>query len=326
MPLGYCDTNKITAIADSIRSKTGKTDSMTLAQIPTEIDSITTGGVEPEILLTPLEGVDSKYADYKNLKLTITLADLSTIASNNSEITNTDDGYNFSIDFDSIKSEGIYATTDSAYDYFFGYCIENDSVSSGHLIARTYYYGVTAEVLEFKNIKVNFSKLFYYSKDDSSSGSASGTLNGTSYSGTATFYDYYYRGTVNKLIFNNCKPYGTTMNNFISAEAGSTTSSFYIKEIDFGNLDTSSITSMTDAFNTSALTTLTLSENWGSNTSLKSMSLSLCSQLTHDSCLDVFNKLATRTTSATLKLNSTTKALMSADEIKIATDKGWTVS
>ena len=33
-------TDKLTAIAEAIRSKTGKTDSMTLAQMPEEIASI----------------------------------------------------------------------------------------------------------------------------------------------------------------------------------------------------------------------------------------------------------------------------------------------
>ena len=37
-------TDKLTAIADAIRAKTGKTDSLTLDQMPTEIAGITTGG------------------------------------------------------------------------------------------------------------------------------------------------------------------------------------------------------------------------------------------------------------------------------------------
>lgn len=37
-------TNKLTAIADAIRSKTGKTDAMTLDQMPTEIEAISGGG------------------------------------------------------------------------------------------------------------------------------------------------------------------------------------------------------------------------------------------------------------------------------------------
>ena len=37
-------TNKLTAIADAIRTKTGKTDTMTLEQMVTEISSISVGG------------------------------------------------------------------------------------------------------------------------------------------------------------------------------------------------------------------------------------------------------------------------------------------
>ena len=40
-------TEKLTAVADAIRSKTGKTDVMTLDQMPTEIESISGGGIEP---------------------------------------------------------------------------------------------------------------------------------------------------------------------------------------------------------------------------------------------------------------------------------------
>ena len=37
-------TNKLTAIADAIRTKTGKTDTMTLEQMVTEISNISVGG------------------------------------------------------------------------------------------------------------------------------------------------------------------------------------------------------------------------------------------------------------------------------------------
>ena len=73
-----------------------------------------------------------------------------------------------------------------------------------------------------------------------------------------------------------------------------------------------------------SLANLTLGQDWGINTEITSLDLSYC-PLTHDSCLDVFNKLATRGISATLKLKSTTKALMSEDEIAIATNKNWVV-
>ena len=99
--------------------------------------------------------------------------------------------------------------------------------------------------------------------------------------------------------------------------------------LDLSNLDTSNISSMNAMFSGCvSLTTLTLGNNWANNTAITKINLSDC-PLTHDSCLDVFNKIAdktqTTTTSSVISINSTTKALMSDDEIKIATDKGWTM-
>lgn len=44
MALGYLDDSKLTAIADSIRSKTGKSATMTVDEMPDEIESISGGG------------------------------------------------------------------------------------------------------------------------------------------------------------------------------------------------------------------------------------------------------------------------------------------
>ena len=99
-----------------------------------------------------------------------------------------------------------------------------------------------------------------------------------------------------------------------------------LTSLDLSKFDTSSCMSMYYMFyECSKLSSITLGADWASNSSITAFDLSAC-PLTHDSCLDVFNKLATKTSSATLTLSSTTKALMSEDEIKIATDKGWTVS
>ena len=103
-----------------------------------------------------------------------------------------------------------------------------------------------------------------------------------------------------------------------------------LTSLDLSSFDTSKVTNMLGMFDDcKSLSTLTLGSNWGINTSISSFYLSSC-PLTHNSCLDVFNKLAdktqTATTSATLTLKSSTKALMSSTEIAIATNKGWTVS
>ena len=100
-----------------------------------------------------------------------------------------------------------------------------------------------------------------------------------------------------------------------------------LKSIDLSSFNTSNVTSMDSMFNGCySLTSLTLGANWAPNEKVTSLLLHNSSKLTHDSCLDVLNKLAPRTNSPTLQLHATTKALMSADEIKIATDKGWVVS
>lgn len=95
-----------------------------------------------------------------------------------------------------------------------------------------------------------------------------------------------------------------------------------------------------------SLTTLTLAQDFGgfeyrgssyATTVKPTLDLSSC-PLTHDSCLDVFNKLGTRSNknstgtaynsyvTGTLKLKATTYNLMTADEIAIATAKNWTVT
>ena len=49
-------TNKLTAIADAIRAKTGKTNPMTLDEMPTEISGITTGTSDETVFaLNPME-------------------------------------------------------------------------------------------------------------------------------------------------------------------------------------------------------------------------------------------------------------------------------
>ena len=61
MALGYLDSAKLTAIADSIRSKTGKSATMTVDEMPDEIEAIETGGggsniVEGEVTITAEKG------------------------------------------------------------------------------------------------------------------------------------------------------------------------------------------------------------------------------------------------------------------------------
>lgn len=86
------------------------------------------------------------------------------------------------------------------------------------------------------------------------------------------------------------------------------------------------VTSVQNAFyNCTALKTLILPDGCFSNESITSLDLSY-SPLTHDCAVDIFNKLATRTNSPTLKLSTTTKGYLTDEEIAVATGKGWVIA
>lgn len=57
-----------------------------------------------------------------------------------------------------------------------------------------------------------------------------------------------------------------------------------------------------------------------------SLNLSDCIKLSHDTLVTIISQLLTTDTAKTLTLGTTLKSLLSADEIKVATDKGWTVA
>ena len=81
--------------------------------------------------------------------------------------------------------------------------------------------------------------------------------------------------------------------------------------------------------NCKSLTNLQLND-LGHNQYCTNLNLSACSALTKDSILYLFNNAFDRATAGytkafTIKLNATTKALLTEDEIAIATNKGFTV-
>ena len=98
-----------------------------------------------------------------------------------------------------------------------------------------------------------------------------------------------------------------------------------LKSIDLTNLYTAKITDVTNMFmNCNSLTNVTFENGCFSNTSVKLLDLSY-SPLTHDCAVDIFNKLATRDNSPTIKLSSTTKGYLAEEEYAIATGKGWVI-
>lgn len=99
-----------------------------------------------------------------------------------------------------------------------------------------------------------------------------------------------------------------------------------VTEINLAALKTASITKAASAFeNCNKLTNIIFENGCFSNASLTSLSFSN-SPLSHDCAVDIFNKLATRTNSPSLKLSATTKGYLTNEEIAIATNKGWVIS
>ena len=103
-----------------------------------------------------------------------------------------------------------------------------------------------------------------------------------------------------------------------------------LTELDLSNFSTSNVTDMGGMFsNCGSLTNLQLND-LGRNEQCKKLDLSYCSKLTKDSVLYLFNNAFDRTAAGytaafTIILNATTKALLSEDELAIATSKGFTV-
>ena len=104
----------------------------------------------------------------------------------------------------------------------------------------------------------------------------------------------------------------------------------YLRSIDLSSFSLISCTKVTDIFRFDInLANLQLPD-LGHNQDSTSLDLSTCSKLTKDSILYLFNNAFDRTAAGytkafTIKLNATTKALLSEDEIAIATNKGFTV-
>ena len=94
--------------------------------------------------------------------------------------------------------------------------------------------------------------------------------------------------------------------------------------LNLSNWNTASVTNMSFMFDScSKLTNLTLGTDWASNSSISRFSLSSC-PLTHESAVDVINKLATRNNSPVIEFSNEVELYQS--EIDVATNKGWSVS
>ena len=134
-------------------------------------------------------------------------------------------------------------------------------------------------------------------------------------------------------MFYQCTGMNPIDTSFLDHEYAGTTSissMFYqcsqLKALDLSNLNTVAITSTSYLFySCRQLTNVVFENGCFSNTRLTTLELS-GAPLSHDCAVDIFNKLATRTNSPSLKLSATTMGYLTENEIAIATGKGWVVS
>ena len=97
-----------------------------------------------------------------------------------------------------------------------------------------------------------------------------------------------------------------------------------LTSLDLSNFNTSKVIEMKGMFEEcSKLSNLTLGTDWASNSNIDSFDLSFC-PLTHESAVDVINKLATRNNSPVITFSNQVGLYQS--EIDVATNKGWSVS
>ena len=98
-----------------------------------------------------------------------------------------------------------------------------------------------------------------------------------------------------------------------------------LETVDLSNLKTSSMNNAINAFfGCRSLTNVVFEDNCFSNAAFTKLDLA-DNPLSHDCAVDIFNKLATRDNSPSLKLSTTTKGYLTEDEIAIATGKGWVI-
>ena len=113
---------------------------------------------------------------------------------------------------------------------------------------------------------------------------------------------------------------GTTKLNYMFSECSK------LKSVDLSNLNTSHLYSQNNAFwKCTALTNVVFEDNCFPDSTFWLLELS-SSPISHDSIITLFNRLATRDNSPSLKLSTITKGYLTEDEIAIATGKGWVVS
>lgn len=333
-------TNKLQSIGDAIRNKTGKTELLTLDEMPVEINNITTG----EPIAIPYAPQCISFYDFNGDNLDYELANLDT--SNMTSIKRMfarESSNDYKLKRIDISHFNMSNVTDMT-GMFYGRSglkdvIGLDTIDTSKVTKMSsIFYQAGVDAKYYSNL--NTSNVMYL---DSAFASFYGEIIDISnwdLSKVTSLSSFAVRAYSKEIYFGN-----TTLSNTTSATymfAFNTT----VTTIDLGGVYAPKMDALRDSFTGDTnLTDLIFLNEYGkgftkikqNNYSNACFSLADCNKLTYESLMDVINKLydlnltydvANGGTLYTQKLTlgSTNLAKLTAEEIAIATNKGWTVS
>ena len=351
MAVGIVDRQKLVNISDAVRAKKGITGEMTLDAIASNITSIpisdnnakydftgsgskSEGDLRSYLTTVDLTGLDtSSYT--RMFQLFYNCSSLTNLDLSNLDTTNVTDMSNMFSSCSSLNSLDLSSfNTSKVTDMrsMFDNCKSLTSINLSSFDTskvtdmRSMFNGCSSiETLDLSN--------FDFSNMDS--GDYSGinslvydcmNLKTIIFPSTLTFNN---SGVSFNDMFNGCNSLTILdLSGFNTTNVNSMYNMFYscssLTTLDLSNWNTSNVTDMGRMFqNCNKLTNLTLGNDWASNSSISSFKLSSC-PLTHESAVDVINKLATRSNSPVIEFSN--KVTLFRSEINVATNKGWSVS
>ena len=326
MAVGIVDRQKLVDIADAVREKKGITGKMTLDAIASNITSMPTASNNAKFdfsvskssgrLLPYLTKIDFSGWDTSNITdMAEMFKDCSSLTSldvsnfNTSKVTNMSDMFSSCSSLTTLDVSGFDTSNVTTMGKMFQYCKSLTSL----------------DVSSFNTSKVKDYPSFAYMFDNCNSLKAL-DLSNFDFSNT---YAGSYAGLY--AMIEACKsletitfPSTVTFNKSGICMGYMFSSCSSLTTLDLSGFDTSKVTDMSNMFNSCyKLSNLTLGNDWASNSKISSFDLSSC-PLTHESAVDVINKLATRSNSPVIKFSNAVGLYQS--EIDIATNKGWSVS
>ena len=361
MAVGIVDRQKLVNIADAVRAKKGITGNMTLDAIASNITSMPTadnnakfdytgsgsksgGDLLSYLTTVDLSGLDT--SNYTNMGsmfnsyLSLTSLDLSSF--NTSKVIDMSSMFYSCSSLNSLDLSSFNTSKVTDMSEMFNYCksltsIDLSSFDTSKVTSMVEMFKDCSSLTSLDLSNWNTSKVGTEGYGSSFKGMFSGcsslkSLDISSFDLSNTYNGSYYSLTS---MFNGCKNLKTLkLPNSVSFNKTdiSLNGMFYgcnsLESLDLSGWNTTNVTNMESMFsdiNPSciSLKNLTLGENWASNSSITSFYRS-GSPLTHESAVDVINKLATRDNSPVIKFSS--KVGLYQSEIDVATNKGWSVS